>query len=753
MFIKGENIKRIVILTLLLINTIYSDFSKNMNVQDLIFPIYSLSDTNSMESLYICNSSVDIDTKIERIATYLSEEENVIVPIILDSNYTDKNRVDSLLIVNNLNDKIIDNYNDNLETILQNGKQILYIDTYEKKTGFISINYNELKKQLRLTTQDTIIELNEFELPIYNFWNRSGRVLNFILTENIEIYNQLLNTCESINSITRIKACVIYNDEVLDEVEWVEFPQLITSGKFSIPLNNTRLHISPQKDGFWFSPDIYYSSIATLDREQIFQAYQKEETDDLVSYFEFNNNVDNKLTENKDDFLVHNVHFIKDETRGEVAEFDGESSYIDCGNKIKFGHKNEMSISVWIKPDKISENHAFVGKGLDFSFKVRTNSLTFTTADIKDHFISTIILDSLEWQHVAITVKENKFVKFYINGEFRGITDASQIIKSDKSLIIGSNLWLENYSGYMDDLKLWNRILNDSEILKIYQNSKDRNSQYNYLWMFSLIILIPIILYLKKKKIKPSISKLYKSQKKENIWDVEFFGGLRIKSKSGEMLQGQLSPKMKQILIVLLIKTIKSDGISTKQLNDIIWPGFTPENAKNNRSTYFRKIRNFLSLFEAIDIVYNKKKWQISSPDYFTFDYLEFMRSIENESIVRNEILLRKIISIISKGKFLPEMESEWLDNIRLDITNKLDSLAQHYYDNNNILKKPDLTYELANSVRKFDTLNETALSLQIKSQIILGNHSLAKKCFDAFQKEYKTLYDVDFTKKFQDFI
>ncbi len=723
-----REINYIIGLIFISISTLLGDPPQSLN--DLFLPVYFHSD------------QILSDKDINSVLDTIDFETSTIIPILINAS---TNR-DSL--INSINppyqSKCIADLSESVPDLLKANQQLLVLS---RESSQLSITtYESLKQHYRKTPLDTMKEFSTIEAPIYNAWHRTGKIPNIVIIKDKQNYNHLENKARAINNYPRVYGSVTFQNQPLNDVTWTEIPGLITNGDFTIPIHQSvRFHLSPQKEGYKFSPDITYFTAGTVDKKRYFRAYLKDISDQLVAHFTFENTIINQLNDEK--LLVHNVQLIDDENRGNVAKFSGRNSYIDCDNSIDFGNHGEMTLALWIKPTQVSANHAFLGKGLDFSFKIRETNPTFTTADIRDHYLTDIKIDSAQWQHIAMVVKENQTVKFYKNGQFEGEMPASQIIESEKSLLLGTNLWDEFYAGYMDDLKLWNRALNNIEIKRIYQLPLKSN-QYSlrlFIYLVWAIIFISVVIIVRKIPFKA----LVKPQKSTPKTAIYFFGALKIKDGQSENLQEKLSPKMKQIFILLLIYSIKSNGITTKKLTDILWPGFSPAKAKNNRSTYFGKLRNFLKNIEGLDLLYADKKWSIKFSDSLFIDYSHVLTLLSSN--YQNQTT--PLIKLLSRGQFLPGIECEWLDEYRLELTQQLDHYLQQFQSRNNIKKQPEQTFELATQIKKFDSLNETALTLQIKAQIILGNHSLAKKCYDVFAREYEALYNVPYEKKFLDFM
>jgi len=70
------------------------------------------------------------------------------------------------------------------------------------------------------------------------------------------------------------------------------------------------------------------------------------------------------------------------------------------------------------------------------------------------------------WVHLAMTWKNNDFLRLYINGSLIGSTATTNITESTGSLFVGYYNWVSTYywCGKIDDFKVWNRDLTATEV-------------------------------------------------------------------------------------------------------------------------------------------------------------------------------------------------------------------------------------------------------------------------------------------------
>ncbi|MDN5202215.1 helix-turn-helix domain-containing protein [Fulvivirgaceae bacterium BMA10] len=162
------------------------------------------------------------------------------------------------------------------------------------------------------------------------------------------------------------------------------------------------------------------------------------------------------------------VSFLEDKHRGVVANFDSTGSYIDFG-EIEID--NAITISAWIKPER-SGRHALIGSGHVFAFRTNyDNRLLFTIPQVMDINSQERVIEPGKWQHVAVTYHEGKAVFFYHNGQLVSMAEVEEYQQGAKKMRIANNLWNDTYSGEMDDILIWNRILTPAEIRDVSRMS------------------------------------------------------------------------------------------------------------------------------------------------------------------------------------------------------------------------------------------------------------------------------------------
>jgi hypothetical protein len=155
---------------------------------------------------------------------------------------------------------------------------------------------------------------------------------------------------------------------------------------------------------------------------------------------------------------------------GYGLELDG-NSWVDCGTTATLQIVGPITIACWVKPAALGGDQGFAGLNGSYAFKVSDfndtdNHLRFTTPGILDHDAYNAVLNNGEWQHVAVTFDPNQAggAVFYINADEADRLDASDMSEGSGPFLIGNNQFDEYYTGLIDDVRVYNKVLTPGEI-------------------------------------------------------------------------------------------------------------------------------------------------------------------------------------------------------------------------------------------------------------------------------------------------
>ncbi len=235
---------------------------------------------------------------------------------------------------------------------------------------------------------------------------------------------------------------------------------------------------------------------------------------------------------------------------------------------------------------------------------------------------------------------------------------------------------------------------------------------------------------------------------------IYMFGTFEIVDLRNNEMSNQFSPLLKELFLIILLHVLKhGKGITTSKLNDIFWSNKTDKNAKNNLSVNIVRLKNILSKIGDIYIKKIEERWVCEfDPADVSIDLLDYekLTSIQSE---HGRMRMSNMLYFISRGAFLKQTESSWLDNIKAEINNQIIDglLAECKYLN----AQNDLEYvvEAADSIFNFDPLNEEALFLKCKSLNHMGRPLQAQKTYERFTKSYAKTYGEEFSVSYNEFI
>ena len=161
--------------------------------------------------------------------------------------------------------------------------------------------------------------------------------------------------------------------------------------------------------------------------------------------------------------------------------FDGEDDYIDCGNDESLNSiTEEITIETWVKYQDGENKTRIVDKYP--SFMVYINSSTdklawngYINNSLRDiQFPNTDILKDT-WTHIVVTYANDTehAVKTYVDGLLKdSVTDYNGSLTTiDNNLLIGNDLTMSNsFNGTIDEVRISNVALNESQVKTVYEN-------------------------------------------------------------------------------------------------------------------------------------------------------------------------------------------------------------------------------------------------------------------------------------------
>ena len=158
-------------------------------------------------------------------------------------------------------------------------------------------------------------------------------------------------------------------------------------------------------------------------------------------------------------------------------DFDGSNDFIDAGNNSSLNITSNITLSVWVKPTTAitSQNFAmFVAKGINSDYMLFSNSSTGTA---RMRLGSSFLIDSVStistnvWTHIVGTY-DGSNLKIYLNGSLDNtVSQTGAIPSTSGSLQIGAANSANRFNGQIDEVAIFNRALNTTEIAALYDGT------------------------------------------------------------------------------------------------------------------------------------------------------------------------------------------------------------------------------------------------------------------------------------------
>ncbi len=301
------------------------------------------------------------------------------------------------------------------------------------------------------------------------------------------------------------------------------------------------------------------------------------------------------------------------------------------------------------------------------------------------------------------------------------------------------------------------------ELLPPHITSTSSESYFTFILIgiaFSLLSAFVYLYYRNKrtKNNKEAESPTINSENKVKTNYIKTFGGLNVLNNQGEDIFQQLSPKLKEIFLLILFRSVlkRNGGISSEELSATIWPDSSPESAKSNRGVAISKIRKTLSSAEGIDLKFRNNLWLVNLDNGAKCDYLEFLKIREGiKGSGTNSNLIQLCLDKLHEGEFLKGISYEWLDSYKLAVNNEIIGFLKEFLNGKSEqLKNGDrLKLKVSDIILKFDSVDEEAFKFKIRTYYKSGNHQLAKRTYKVFIAEYKHLYDEEYPLSLQEIV
>ena len=611
---------------------------------------------------------------------------------------------------------------------------------------------------------------------IKNTWTTTGKIPNFIILDKFEMW--IITVTNQLRSFKIVKGTVSFNAQVLDYVSWVGSNSL-TNGKFNFPIGpGDNISLIPKSPGYRFKPESAVFEEPTQNIVQHFIASPLDIDENLEAYYNFDNGAKDYSLNNHNGENI-GVNFTGDSIRTNIAFFDNKSHIVLPKSEDVKIRDHDFTISAWIKikeylPDK--EDYCVIGtktntyqQGIHLLLRKQKPYFGFYSNDLEGN----TRIEAGKWYHLAWRYnKENGEQAIFVNGKLDSKSLGHPSFKGRDNLFIGvaGFSWKSNMYGAIDDLAIWSRALGEDEIWgiskEVYDIIPKRNLFVRYpilSYGFIAVILLSLLVFIYLKYFKQFRRSFISAEKIRELERAEIrhpkknyirlFGTFKVIDNEGNNITLQFTPKIKQLFLLIMLYSQKNrNGITTKEMTDILWPGQSYQAAKNSRGVTIRKLRLLLESIDKVEINFNVDHWTMNFSGDVHCDYIEYLNVLEKEGEDPANYYLR-FYQIIRGGEVFKGEMYDWLDDFKGNIGNSIVDMLLKFLSKLDIEKDNELVMKLTNRIFETDPVNEQALRFKLNALVKQNNYNTARFTYDKFCALYQEYYGETFPQKFESLI
>lgn len=272
--------------------------------------------------------------------------------------------------------------------------------------------------------------------------------------------------------------------------------------------------------------------------------------------------------------------------------------------------------------------------------------------------------------------------------------------------------------------------------------------------VLGLIVMIAIFIYHRKRKAVQSsaVPDAINTNMKDDLIDdtaiansISLFGEFSVVDRNKRNITYLFSPQLKSIFCLILGYST-GDGVSSRLLSDLIWPGKSKEKVKNSRGVAMNQIRHILDDLDGIELIYEKGFFKLVFTSAINCDYLRCMEWIQLNELHNN---IQEFLMILSKGKFLQLMDDQIFDRLKEEVEAKLESVIMQNCDEAYGRNEYLTVVELAKAELNIDPINEQALYYYLKALNVLKRENAALNVYQRFIKDYQEFTGKEYPKNF----
>jgi hypothetical protein len=171
--------------------------------------------------------------------------------------------------------------------------------------------------------------------------------------------------------------------------------------------------------------------------------------------------------------------------------FDGVDDYLSASNDPVLTLGFGATISLWVKLNDVSANQKLIGKlttpplSTDGGYLIGVENgqvmvETWVLGSVY-YSLTAVSISANQWTHIAVTFQSTNYVTLHIDGQAIDSVQVSDALEANTNdLIIGAAPWDPSFfktNGVIDDIRLYNRKVNNAELNAIYSEVVTGNNE------------------------------------------------------------------------------------------------------------------------------------------------------------------------------------------------------------------------------------------------------------------------------------
>ena len=303
--------------------------------------------------------------------------------------------------------------------------------------------------------------------------------------------------------------------------------------------------------------------------------------------------------------------------------------------------------------------------------------------------------------------------------------------------------------------------------IELNMNSKSLPLSIKLFYALFALIVITLIFFV-RKKIRSKIVQESQIESEQIIVDdleekissyqipkvnsILLFGGFQVFDKNGKDITYRFSPTLKELFLLILLYSLEDGkGISSRRIQECLWPDKPESKAKNNRGVNIKKLRSILEDISGAEIVFDNNYWKILIQENIFCDLNYIQHEIKEIKSTGNTENLNNCIQILRRGNLFRDTDSEWLDSFKDQNTGIIVSFLESILVKTGVKSSQRLA--ISNVIFEFDQMNETSLRTKCYLLSTQGKHSLAVETFEHYRKLYLKFYNEEYPLSFKDIV